>query len=103
MSEFDPAKKVESPGELQISSVEASYWWRKTDPVGAFLNSLMFAFIVAPVVLVFKSFYTLSLVIFALMIPYGFLLRFLAVSAVRRRLAKHPEDMLEFREAGIIL
>ena len=27
----------------------------------------------------------------------------LAVLAVRRRLAKHPEDMLEFREAGIIL
>ena len=96
MSESDPA-------ELQISSVEAGYWWRKTNPVGALLNSLMFAFIVGPVILVFKSFYTLSLIVFALMVPYGFLLRWMAVLAVRRRLAKHPEDMLEFREAGIIL
>lgn len=103
MSESDPPNKVEFPRELQISSLEANYWWRKTDPMGALLNNLMFAFVIAPVVLVFKSFYVLSFIIFVLMIPYGFLLRLLAVSAVRRRLAKHPEDMLEFREAGIIL
>jgi hypothetical protein len=103
MSESDRPNRFELPDDLQISSLEANYWWRKTDPVGAFLNNLMFAFIVAPVVLVLRSYYVLSFVIFALMVPYGFLLRWLAVAAVRRRLAKHPEDMLEFREAGIIL
>jgi hypothetical protein len=103
MSEFDPTGEEESSEAVQISPLEANYWWRKNDPLGALLNNLMFAFIVAPIVLVLRSFYTLSFVVFALMVPYGLLLRRLAVSAVRRRLAKHPEDMLEFREAGIIL
>ena len=89
--------------KIEISPVDANHWWRKNHPLGAFLNRLMLAFVVSPVALVFKEYYTLSFVIFALMVPYGLLVRKLAVSAVRTYLAKHPESMLEFREAGIIL
>ena len=91
------------PAEFQISSLEANYWWRKTNPLGAFMNNLMFVFIVAPVALVLKGYYGPSFFIFALMVPYGLLLRRMAVSAVRGYLANHPESVLEFREAGIIL
>ena len=88
---------------FEISSFEANYWWRKNIPLGAVLNNLMVLFIVAPVVLVFKNFYLLSFIVFAFMVPYGLVVRRMAVSAVRAHLANHPECVLEFREAGIIL
>ena len=89
--------------KIEISPIDANNWWRKNHPLGAFLNGLMLAFVVSPVALVFKEYYTLSFVIFALMVPYALLVRKLAVLAVRTHLAKHPESMLEFREAGVIL
>ena len=63
--------------ECEISAVEANYWWRRTTPAGALLNKLMFLFIVVPIGLVLKSLYSLSFVVFAFMVPYGFFLRFL--------------------------
>jgi len=88
--------------DAQISSVEANYWWRQSTPAGALINKLMVLFIVVPVLLVFKSFYTLSLVVFALMVPYGFFVRHLAVRAVLQHLEKHPEDLTDFQQAGIV-
>ena len=87
---------------MEISRVEANYWWRKNQPVGALLNSLMFLFIVVPVGLVFKGFYALSFVVFAFMIPYGLFVRYLAVCAVRQHLVNHPEAREEFEQDGII-
>jgi hypothetical protein len=87
---------------MDISSVEANYWWRETSPAGALLNKLMFLFIVVPIGLVLKRFYALSFVVFALMVPYGLFLRHLAVQAVRQHLVKHPEERGAFEEAGII-
>src|SRR2546422_346349 len=67
--------------QREISPAEANYWWRKNDPAGALLNNLMFLFIVVPIVLVLKSFYALSFVVFAMMVPYGLFLRRLAIYA----------------------
>jgi hypothetical protein len=91
-----------APADENISRIEANYWWRQTTPAGALLNKLMVLFIIVPVVLVFKSFYTLSFVVFALMVPYGLWMRHLAVRAVRQHLQKHPEDRAQFEEMGII-
>jgi vacuolar-type H+-ATPase subunit I/STV1 len=88
--------------EFEISPVEANYWWRRSDPMGALLNKLMFLFIVVPIALVLKSFYGLSFVVFAFMVPYGLFLRHLAVRAVRHHLTEHPEKIEEFEQAGII-
>ncbi len=89
------------PG-YRISTLEASYWWRQTTPTGALLNKLMVLFILVPVALVFKRFYTVSFLVFAFMVPYGLLLRHLAVRAVRQHLQLHPEARPEFEQAGII-
>lgn len=86
----------------KIVSSEANYWWQKNEPAGALLNKLMIVFIFAPIALVLKSFYLLSFVVFSLMIPYGFLVRRLAVSAVRNHLASHPDSAEDFRSAGIL-
>jgi hypothetical protein len=85
-----------------ISSTEANDWWRRATAAGAVLNRLMVLFIVAPVVLVMRSFYTVSFVIFALIVPYGLFIRHLAVRAVRQHLQEHPEDRADFEQAGII-
>ena len=87
---------------FEISPVEASYWWRRNTPIGALLNKLMFLFIVVPIALVLKSFYGLSFVVFAFMVPYGLFVRHLAVRAVRQHLTEHPEKIEEFEQAGII-
>ena len=87
---------------MVVSSAEANYWWRKNDPAGALLNNLMLLFIAVPVVLVLKSFYTSSFVVFAFIVPYGFLLRRLAIRAVEQYLQSHPEEVEKFEEAGII-
>ena len=87
---------------FEILSVEANYWWRTNEPVGALVNKLMILFIVAPIALVFKNLYLLSFVVFSLMIPYGFLVRRLAVSAVRNHMASHPDSKEDFRSAGIL-
>jgi len=85
-----------------VNSAEANYWWRKNDPAGALLNNLMFLFVVAPIILVLKSFYTLSFMVFALMVPYGLFVRWLAIRAVRRYLENHPEECEKFEETRII-
>ena len=87
---------------MVVSSAEANYWWRKNDPAGALLNNLMLLFIAVPIVLVLKSFYTSSFVVFAFIVPYGFFLRRLAVRAVEQYLQNHPEEVEKFEEAGII-
>src|SRR5437870_2806002 len=86
--------------DVRISSLEASFWWRQNTPEGALLNKLMVLFILVPVVLVLRSFYTLSFLVFALMVPYGLFLRQLAVRAVRQHLEKHPEEREDFEQAG---
>ena len=88
--------------ELEIFAAEANDWWRKNQPAGTLLNNLMVLFIFVPIGLVWKSFYLLSFVVFSLMIPYGFLVRRLAVSAVRNHLACHPDSVDDFRSAGIL-
>jgi len=87
---------------LIVSSAEANYWWRKNDPTGALLNNLMLLFVAIPIALVLKSFYTFSFVVFAFIVPYGLLVRRLAVRAVRQYLQSHPEDREKFHESGII-
>jgi hypothetical protein len=87
---------------MVVSSAEANYWWRKNDPAGALLNNLMLLFIAIPIVLVVKSFYASSFVVFAFIVPYGLFLRRLAVRAVEQYLENHPEDFEKFEEAGII-
>jgi hypothetical protein len=87
---------------MVVSSAEANFWWRKNDPAGALLNNLMFLFIVVPIVLALKSFYALSFLVFAFMVPYGLFVRHLAVRAVRQYLENHPEEGEKFEEAGII-
>ena len=88
--------------EFEVAPREANYWWRKNAPTGALLNNLMFLFIVAPITLVIKHFYTLSFIVFAFMVPYGFFVRSLAVRAVRHHIAAHPEATEEFVNEGII-
>jgi hypothetical protein len=87
---------------MLVSSSEANYWWRKNDPAGALLNNLMLLFIAVPIVLVLKRFYAFSFVVFAFIVPYGFLMRHLAVRAVEQYLQSHPEEIEKFEEAGII-
>ena len=87
---------------MVISSAEANYWWRKNDPAGALLNNLMLLFVAVPIVLVLKSFYAFSFVVFAFIVPYGFFMRHLAVRAVEQYLENHPEEVEKVEEAGII-
>ncbi len=86
----------------RVNAVEANSWWRKNDPAGALLNNLMFLFVVAPIALVLKQFYALSFVVFSFMVPYGLLVRRLAVRAVRNHLESHPDQRQEFEQYGII-
>ena len=88
--------------EFDIKAVEANSWWQKTRPVGALMNNLMLLFIFVPIGLVIKQFYTLSFLVFCFMVPYGFLVRHLAVRAVRNYLACHPEALDEFESSGIL-
>jgi hypothetical protein len=88
--------------EFEVVPLEANCWWRKNAPAGAILNRLMLLFIVVPIALVTQRLYTLSFVVFAFMIPYGFLVRHLAVRAVRSHIASHPEVVEEFEAQGII-
>lgn len=85
-----------------ISPLEANNWWQKNDPTGTILNRLMLAFIFVPIGLVWKHYYVLSFAVFALMVPYGLLVRQLAVRAVRRYLSVNPEQREEFEQQGII-
>ena len=62
----------------------------------------MLLFIFVPIGLVFMDSYTLSFVVFAFMVPYGLLLRHLAVRAVRQHIASHPESVEEFETQGVI-
>jgi hypothetical protein len=87
---------------LKISPIEANYWWRKNEPAGALLNTLMVLFIVVPIGLVLKRFYALSFLVFAFMVPYGLFVRHLAVRAVRRQLELYPEKGEEFEQQGVI-
>ena len=87
---------------MKISGLEANDWWRKNQPAGVLLNNLMFLFIIVPIGLVLEGFYALSFVLFVFMVPYGFFVRYLAVRAVLRHLANHPEVREEFEEDGII-
>lgn len=87
----------------EISPVEANIWWRTTQVTGVFLNRMMLALVLAPVALVLYGYTYLSLVAFASLIPYGLLLRRLAVRAVRREIRDRPEAALEFEQAGIVV
>jgi len=91
------------PPRDEINPIEANYWWRQATAQGALLNKLMVLFIVVPIVLVVNRFYAVSFFVFLFMIPYGFLMRHLAVRAVRQHLQEHPEERGDFERAGIVL
>lgn len=88
--------------EFDISPAEATYWWRKNDPTGALLNTLMILFIIVPILLVWKQLFGYSAIVFAFMVPYGLFLRHLAVRAVRNHLANHPEAREALEQDGVI-
>ena len=88
---------------MEIHSVEANRWWQQHSIAGVLLNRLMLLFIFVPIGLVFMNFYATSAVVFLFMAPYGFLVRHLAVRAVRRHVELHPDALEEFRRQGIIL
>jgi hypothetical protein len=88
--------------EFEISSVEANRWWQTHSVAGVLLNRLMLLFIFGPIALVFLNRYTLSLIVFSFMVPYGLLVRQLAVRAVARYLTAHSEAIEEFAASGII-
>jgi len=88
--------------DLQINPIEAGRWWQKNSVTGVLLNRLMLLFIFVPIGLVFLKHYTASFVVFAFMVPYGLLLRQLAVRAVRQFVTAHPETLPEFQEQGVI-
>jgi len=88
---------------FEIHPSEANRWWQKNSVAGVLLNRLMILFIFAPIALVFVRFYRLSFVVFAFMVPYGFLVRHFAVKAVRRHLISHPEAVDDFSSDGIIV
>jgi hypothetical protein len=88
--------------EFEIVPLEANSWWRTNAREGALLNRLMLLFILIPILLVTQRLYMLSFVVFAFMIPYGFLVRHLAVRAVRNYIAEHPEAVAEFEARGVI-
>jgi len=88
--------------EFQIIPLEANNWWQKNDPTGTILNRLMLVFIFLPIGLVWKQYYALSFVVFACMIPYGFLVRKLAVRAVKNHLTTNPGEVEVFQQQGII-
>jgi len=88
--------------EFQIIPLEANNWWQKNDPTGTILNRLMLVFIFLPIGLVWKRYYALSFVVFACMIPYGFLVRKLAVRAVKNHLTTNPGEVEVFQQQGII-
>ena len=88
--------------EFEVKPAEANTWWQNNTVAGMFLNRLMIAFIFVPIGLVFLRRYTLSFVVFAFMVPYGFLVRTLAVGAVRRFVAEHPDSLEEFDSQGVI-
>jgi hypothetical protein len=87
---------------FDVRSGEANRWWQQNSIVGVLLNRLMLLFIFVPIALVFINRYSLSLIVFAFMIPYGFLVRYLAMRAVRFHLALHPDAAEEFESQGII-
>ena len=87
---------------FEIRPAEANRWWQKNTVAGVLLNRLMLLFIFVPIGLVFLDFYSLSFAVFAFMVPYGLLLRHLAVRAVRQHLDVHPEAAEEFENQGII-
>ncbi len=88
---------------FEINSSQANQWWHRNDVKGALLNNLMVLFIVAPIALVFKQYYTLRFIVFSFMVPYGLLVRHLAVRAVRSRLQSNPDLIQIFRDDGIIV
>ena len=88
--------------EFQINPAEANRWWQKNSVTGVLLNRLMLSFIFVPIGLVFLSQYFLSFVVFAFMVPYGLVVRHLAVRAVRAYVADHPDALSEFQDDGII-
>ena len=87
---------------FDIRPAEANRWWQKNTIPGVFLNRLMLLFVLVPIGLVFWNCYKLSFVVFAFMVPYGLVLRHLAVRAVRRHLESHPEAVEEFQSEGIV-
>ena len=87
---------------FDVRSGEANRWWQQNSVLGVLLNRLMLLFIFVPIALVFTNRYSLSAVVFVFMIPYGFLVRYLAMRAVRGHLMLHPEAVEEFESQGII-
>ena len=87
---------------FKIDANEAGIWWRTNTVAGAVLYRLMLLFIVGPLILVSKGYYTTSLVVFSFMIPYGLLLKRLAKRAVINLIDSHPQTSEEFANSGII-
>lgn len=90
------------PQPFKIVAGEANYWWRNNAVAGALLNKVMLLFVIVPIVLVLQKHYVLSVTVFVLMVPYGFLVQALATRAVRRHIEAHPETLEEFETSGIL-
>jgi hypothetical protein len=88
---------------FEIVRREASHWWRTNNVAGAILHRLMLLFIAGPVVLVINRYYTLSFVVFAMMVPYGLLLQYLAERYVARTIREHPETIGHFEDEGVVV
>ena len=89
-------------GPFEIDRTEASYWWRTNVIAGVILHRLMWLFIAASAVLVWKEYLVLGFLVVLGMIPYGFFLRYLAVRSCFNFLEEHPESVREFENSGII-
>ncbi len=87
---------------FDVRSGEANRGWQQNSIVGVVLNRLMLLFIFVHIALVLINRYSLSLAVFAFMIPYGFFVRYLAMRAVRSHIALHPDAAAEFESLGII-
>ena len=63
---------------FDVDRTEASYWWRSNVIAGVILHRLMWLFIAASAVLVWRSYFVLGFLVLLGMIPYGFILRYVA-------------------------
>ncbi len=89
-------------GQFEIDRTEASYWWRTNVIPGVILHRLMWLFIAASALLVWRSYYLLGFFVLLTMIPYGFFLRYLAERSFANFIEEHPELVDEFVESRVI-
>ena len=96
-------KEPDLTAPFEVIQDEASYWWRTNRVSGTILYRLMLLFIFVPLTLVYYRHYIPSFLVFAGIIPYGYLLRYLAKRSVTLIIQKHPEALDHFEREGVIV